>query len=354
MEFQINYAVFTDIFPVPKAVVEDNIHLASPLSLKALLLMLCAGSAVPSVSALAATLKREEAEVEDALLFWVERGVLLKSGSGEQLKPAVSAIQTPPQPAAAEPTAAPVQPQAAQAPKKVVAELPLSRPTHEEIAARVAECEEFRELFAEAQLKLGKTIGYEGQSLLIMLHDTYDLPLEVILMLLEYAKSRGKTGYKSIASLGREWSEKEIDSLEAAEDYIASRHTSDALWEEFRSQTGAKNRNPTAKQRRFLESWSRELGMSVQMILLAYEICIDNTGKLSLEYMDKVLHSWHEKKITTPQGAEAEKQQWAKQKFGTKKKSTPQKGSVYSSDASYDLEAYRQSAIGLRDYVPKT
>lgn len=29
------------------------------------------------------------------------------------------------------------------------------------------------------------------------------------------------------------------------------------------------------------------------------------------------------------------------------------RGSVYGSDASYDLEAYRQSAIGLRDYTPK-
>ena len=29
------------------------------------------------------------------------------------------------------------------------------------------------------------------------------------------------------------------------------------------------------------------------------------------------------------------------------------KGAIYSSDASYDLEAYRRSAIGLRDYEPK-
>ncbi len=36
-----------------------------------------------------------------------------------------------------------------------------------------------------------------------------------------------------------------------------------------------------------------------------------------------------------------------------KNQSGRQKGSVYSSDASYDLEAYRQSAIGLRDYKPK-
>ena len=346
MEFEINYAAFNEIFPVPKAVVQDNIQLASPLSLKALLLMLCAGGEPPTVTELAKTLKREEAEVEDALLFWVERGVLNKAGA--PLKP-LAVFKAPVEPA----RSVPVLPAPPQEPKKEVAPLPLSRPTHEEIAARVAECEEFRELFAEAQLKLGKTIGYEGQSLLIMLHDTYDLPLEVILMLLEYAKSKGKTGYKYIASLGRDWSEKEIDSFEAAEEYIASLHTTDALWEEFRSQTGAKNRNPTAKQRRFLDHWGKELKMSVQMILLAYEICIDNTGKLSLEYMDKVLHSWHEKHITTPQAAEAEKKQWAEKKFGAKKKTAAPKSSVFSSDASYDLDAYRQSAIGLRDYVPK-
>ncbi len=344
MEFQINYEVFTEIFPVPKAVVQENICLASPLSLKALLLLLCGGGNPPTVAELSQTLKRDPAEVEDALLFWVERGVLQQAG-----KPA-------PKKKAAEPAApVPTQPAAApEMPKKEVAPLPLARPTHEEIAARVAECEAFRELFAEAQLKLGKTIGYEGQSILIMLHDTYDLPLEVILMLLEYAKSKGKTGYKFIASLGREWSEKEIDSLEAAEEYIASLHTSDALWEEFRAETGAKNRNPTAKQRRYLDGWSKELQMSTQMILLAYEICIDNTSRLSLEYMDKVLRSWHEKQIKTPQAAEAEKKQWAEKKSaGKKKTAAAQKGSVYSSDASYDLEAYRQSAIGLRDYVPK-
>ena len=343
MEFQINYSSFTEIFPVPKAVVQENLLLASPLSLKALLLLLCDGGGL-TTQRIAQTLKRDVAEVEDALLFWVERGVLLRAG--EKPQPVAAPLQTPAVPA----------PPAEAPPKKEVAPLPLSRPTHEEIAARVAECEAFRDLFAEAQLKLGKTIGYEGQSLLIMLHDTYDLPLEVILMLLEYAKSKGKTGYKFIASLGREWSEHEIDSLEAAEEYISALHTSDALWEEFRARTDAKNRNPTAKQRRFLTAWSKELQMSTEMILLAYEICIDNTGKLSLEYMDKVLRNWSAKQISTPQGAEAEKKQWAEKNYsaGAKKKKTAAKAGVYSSDASYDLEAYRKSAIGLRDYVPKT
>ena len=340
MKFQIDPASLTEIFPVPKAVVEENISLASPLALKALLLLLCAGGNTPTVAELAAALRRDEAEIEDALLFWVERGILRREGDA----PA-------PRPLKAEPVPAPK----AQEEKKTVPDLPLSRPTHEQIAARVAECEAFRELFQEAQLKLGKTIGYEGQSLLIMLHDTYDLPLEVILMLLEYAKSKGKTGYKYIASIGREWSENEIDSLESAQEYIAAQESADALWDTFRSQTGVKNRNPTAKQRRYLAVWSKELQMSADMILLAYEISADNTGKLSLEYMDKVLRSWKEKQVKTPADAEREKQAWnAKRTASSGRKGAQNKPAVFSSDASYDLEEYGRSAVGLVGIVPKS
>ena len=243
MNYQINPAAYASIFAVPKAVVEDNLLLASPTALKALLLMLCRGEALSSEE-IAQTLKRDEADVADALVFWQQQGILIPADGD-------------PVPVPALPKAAPAIVKAPEEPKKEAPELPLARPTHEQIAIRLQECEDFRELFQEAQQKLGKTIGYEGQSILIMLHDTYDLPVEVILMLLEYAKSKGKTGYKYIASIGREWSEKEIDSLESAEEYIREQHTTDTVWEQFRALTNAKNRNPTAKQKRYLLSWSK-------------------------------------------------------------------------------------------------
>ena len=346
MKYQINPACYTSIFAVPKTVVEDNLLLASPTALKALLLMLCRGEAL-SASALAQMLKREEADVADALVFWQQQGVLLSVDDAAQ-------TQTPATPATpAPPAAAEIVPQE---PKKTAPELPLSRPTHEQIAIRLQECEAFKDLFQEAQQKLGKTIGYEGQSILIMLHDTYDLPLEVILMLLEYAKSKGKTGYKYIASIGREWSEKEIDSLESAEEYIREQNTTDTLWAQFKELTGAKNRNPTAKQKRYLVSWSKAMGFSFEMIALAYEICIDNTNKLSPEYMDRVLQSWQKAGVKTPADAERAQQQWNEKRFGEKQKKSARQSqpeAVFSSDASYDLDAFSRHAIGMEDFVPK-
>ncbi len=336
MNYQINPAAYASMFAVPRAVVEDSLLLASPTALKALLLMLCRGEAL-SAAEIAQELKRDEADVADALVFWQQQGILLPADGAAPAQPPVKP--------------APAAPKEAPQPKKAAPELPLSRPTHEQIAIRLQECEAFRDLFQEAQQKLGKTIGYEGQSILIMLHDTYDLPVEVILMLLEYAKSKGKTGYKYIASIGREWSEKEIDSLESAEAYIREQDTTDALWVQFRDLSGAKNRNPTAKQKRYLTGWSKELGFPFEMIALAYEICIDNTNKVSLEYMDRVLQSWRKAGVRTPADADRAQQQWNEKRFAQKGKKPvkPSKAeSVYSSDASYDLDDFTRRAIGLK------
>lgn len=342
MSYKINPMAYTDIFAVPRAVVQDNLCLASATALRVLLLLLAQPLSMPTVEEMARQLKRDAAEIEDALIFWAERGLLVKEDAAPRpilSQPAAAPVVLPPQTPTTEE-------------KKQVADLPMARPSHEQIAIRVNENEAFRELFREAQMKLGKTIGYDGQSLLIMLHDTYGLPVEVILMLLEYAKSKGKTGYKYIATLGRDWSEKEIDSLEGAEAYIASLAESDALWTEFRTQTGAKNQNPTAKQRRYLTAWSKELGFSTEMILLAYEISVDNTGKLSLEYMDKVLRSWHAQQIKTPTDAERARAAWNEKKRPAGKRQAAKQTAVFSDDASYDLEAYRRTAIGMGDDSP--
>lgn len=333
MEYRINPEAYSDVFVVPKAVVNENIRLANSIQLKVLLCLL---NGTLEAEDIAAKIGIDKLDVLDAMIFWAERGMLIKDGQdAKPMQKAEPVTQIKPE-----------TPPVSEA-KKHIADLPISRPTHEQISIRCNECEEFKALFQEAQMRLGKTIGYEGQSILIMLHDSYDLPVEVILMLIEYAKSKGKTGYKYIASVGKEWSEKEIDSLEAAEEYIKEQNETSEVWKAFKEASGAKNTNPTAKQRRFLKRWSKELGFSIEMILLACEISIDNTEKTSLEYMDRVLTSWKSKEISTPAQVEKEKQEWEEKRYGQKKK-TKTDGSVFSSDASYDIDEFTRNSIGFK------
>lgn len=341
MEYTINPSAYRNMFPVPVSLVDENIRLASVVQLKVILYFFrhsMAGESV-KIEETAKALFLDEADVADALIFWRERGVVVcpeDSVEGTDEREPLNGKIMPQVPQPEPPRETPQL--------HVVPELPISKPSHEQVAARLKECEQFRELFSEAQLKLGKTIGYDGQSILIMLHDSYGLPMEVILMLLEYAKSLGKTSYSYIAKLGKKWSELEIDTIEGAEQYITEQTGTDALWREFQELSGVKNSKPTVKQRRFFNMWRAEYGFGADMIEVAYEISIDRTEKMSLEYMDKVLKSWHDSGIRTPSDVAAEHDKWVKAKANSPKKDN----SKPESSASYDLDAFARKSVGLK------
>lgn len=364
MNFKPTYDASFNTFAVSTKITDENLRLANAVQLKVILYLYrhsVVGNVV-STQEIAQAINRDTEEIEDALYFWEERGVVeradgVSTNVAEQSKVKSTGTAENPQSVdteAAQPKtenkAGNIAAEKADAKaQKTVSEIPIVMPSHEQVALRITECSDFRLLFAEAQSKLGKTIGYDGQSVLIMLHDSYGLPIEVILMLIEYAKSKGKTGYSYISKLGKSWAEKEIDTLEAAESYIERQSGVDSLWSEFRSLSMVKNAQPTTKQRRFFEKWKSDFGYGADMIYCAYEVSIEQTEKMSVEYMDKVLKSWNDKKIRTPEDVEKEHESWEKSK--EKKQSKIGKGSENKANA--DSESYSISKYVQRSIAPK-
>ena len=352
MNFEINPYAYKSIFAVPTSVVDDNIRLASVLQLKVLLYMLRHSDKDLSGEEVAQALSLDKADAEDAMIFWQERGLLVKAD--EAARPLlhleattdVTITKAPEYPAETE------EPQ----PKKA-ADIPISRPSHEQIAARLQECKEFSALFAEAQATLGKTIGYDGQSVLIMMHDSYGLPFEVILMAIEYAVSQQKSGFSSIAKIGKYWFEQGIDTLEGAMEYIEEHNSVNEVWNKLRSLTDITNRTPTSKQRGYLVAWVKEYGYDENIIYYAYEESIDRTGKMSMPYMDKIIRNWYEKGVRTPMDIQREKAKWQEERD----KKLPQKNTpkqkvpaLLQDEPSYDIDAFTRKAIGIKYKKPNT
>ncbi len=345
MEYKINPYVYKNIFAVPAGLVDDNIRLASVLQLKVMLYMLRHSDSEPASQQIAEALGYDKTDVEDAMIFWSERGLLTKEN--EDAKPllhieSVSDVKFEPAPVAE---------------VRKVSDIPISRPSHEQIAVRLQECKEFSHLFAEAQNTLGKTIGYDGQSVLIMMHDSYGLPFEVILMAVEYSVSQKKTGFSSIAKIGKIWHENGIDTLEGAMEYIEEHNIVNETWNKLRSLTDITNRVPTEKQRKLLTCWIKEYGYDADMIYYAYEDTINATGKFSLPYMDKIIRNWHEKGVKTPMDIQKEKAKWLEARENKKPQKNAQKKSskgLLDDEPSYDIDAFTRKAIGLKYNKPNS
>ena len=325
MSYSVNPSAFKSIFAVPTDIVDKHIRLANEHQLKVLLWILRNSPDNPDINSMCRDLKMAFDDAVDYLQYWVLTGVL---GSGENL-PAPPAKKEEPQIAEEKPAVtAPVQ----------HIEMIHSKPSSSEIAQRLDESPEIGHLFNEAQQMLGKTIGYDGQCTLLLLHDHYGLPAEVLFMLIEYCSSIGKTNYSYIEAVGKDWGTREIDTLEKAAEQITALKKANTIWREFAKQAGISNPRPTTSQASYLRRWSDELKFSSEMIFLAYEEMANHTGKLNFRYIDSVLNTWYEAGVRTP--AELEKYKSAK----PAEKQTAKKPKN-ETNASYDLDKFNESML---------
>ncbi|HZK39634.1 MAG TPA: DnaD domain protein [Clostridia bacterium] len=349
MSYKIHPSAWGAVFPVPSQIVDKHIRLAGATQLKALLWLLRHASDTVTIEELSAAIGQKPADTVDALQYWLENGIIAaddtptevdvkdntkstKSDAKQASEGKDAVAQTTPAKEQKKKDKDKDKPKA-----KSLPALPVTKPNYEQILARAKESPEIKFLFSEAQVKLGRTIGYEAQCALLMMHDQYGLPVEVILMILEYAVSVNKIAYSYIASIGRDWGEKEIDTIDKADEQITALRTVNTLWKKFSAMAGLTNPRPTAAQVPYIRSWGKDMGYDAEMIFLAYEQMANHCQRLSLPYMDKVLKTWHNAGIKTPEDVEKANQARSAKKV----KQTNKAGA----DASYGLDDFKHSSL---------
>ncbi len=332
MSYSVNPSAFKSIFAVPAEVVDKHIRVASAHQLRVLLWILRHSPDNPDIEFMCKDLNMAYEDAVDYLQYWVKHNII---GSTQPLS-----VQEK------EPVKVQVSPAIAAAPvaeeKKVVSvEMIHSKPTSSEIAQRLEESPEIGHLFNEAQVMLGKTIGYDGQCTLLLLHDHYGLPAEVLFMLIEYCVSIKKANYAYIEAVGKDWGTKEIDTIDKAAEQISSLRKADGVWKEFAKYAGISTPKPTAAQIAYLRKWTEEWKFSLEMIVRAYDEMANHTGKLSIAYMDKVLASWNKKGIRTIKDIEKDASD-----FEAKKNTKPSHNTLpVSQNASYDIDEFKKQSI---------
>lgn len=326
MGYAINPSCWSAVFPVPAQVVDDHIRLANGDQLKVLLYLLRHCTENPDMETLCKALRMKAEDTQDYLQYWINSNILLTDLS-QAFTPAAS--PSVPMPAAVAQEKETVKAPAPQPPK--------AKPDSEQLAVRAEESPEIRFLFQHAQEKLGRTVGYDGQCVLLWMHDSCGLPVEVILMLLEYSVSVCKTNMQYLEAIGRDWGEKEIDSIEKADAQITALRHSHTLWRKFAAMAGIATPRPTAAQSELLQQWAK-WGFPAEVIYMAYEKMANAVSRISFPYMHKILQDWHENNLHTPQDVKAYLEKPRKEKSPI-----PKNGK--GGQASYDLDKFKERSL---------
>lgn len=305
MNYSLNAGEWNSVFAVPSSVVDKYIKLAGGNSLKLLLFLLRHGGEHFTDSQLKEALGfRREGELEDAASFWVQRGIIrADNGSLTAAADDIPIQETLPE--VETPQTQPVQPTAASSSIKVGSDSGAAIYTSYDIAQRINSDPAIQFLFSEAQTFYGRLLRQPESRTILMLVDHYGLPAEVSAMLLKYCFKIGKTSPGYIQSVAQTWADDGISSVAEADALLTKLEKRFTIEEKLREAMELKTKF-SQKQLAFIRTWSEDWGFSLDMILMAYEITLDNTGAMSFSYTNKILENWKAAGVFTKQAAEQE------------------------------------------------
>lgn len=320
MEYSLDMGAWNQIFAVPTALVDRHLKLAGKEQLQAILWILRHAGEGFTKETLAEALGISTDSALDALEYWQNMGLLAGRGGDlhplpqEETETAEVAEVPQAQPKAAEPTPAPAPAEKPQEPAKPTQKRHrLEKPDMAYLVKRKEESAAIQYLLQEAESVLG-LLSPAMSGVLVASVDDYGLPAEVVMMLVNYAASIGKTDARYLDVVAKDWAESGIFTLEAADEKLQELSDKRLAWSKVSSLAGLQKRTPTKKEEESAYRWVCEWKFTSDMIAAAYERCVDHTGKFNATYINKVLEGWQRKGFTTVEAVEENESRVAAEK----------------------------------------
>ena len=343
MNYNLNLGIWTSVFAVPSEIVDKHIKLAGAAQLKVILWFLRHAGENFTIEDIAQALSMQPADVRDCLQYWVETEVIsINEGT-------ITPVQTQDitQVQETESNTVPVIEQhETQNIEPVKTEIPdtksehqpkriLSRPDKPDtkyLIRRMDEDSSIAYLMQSADEIFGRMTSNNDKATLLLIHEYDGLPVEVIIMLLQYAFSIGKVNMRYIEKLAISWADEEITTLERAENKIQHLTSGRNAAKLVQRTLGIDEHSPTERETAYAENWVNVWKFTLDMIREAYERCVDAKGKYIPKYTNSILERWHNAGICTLEQAQAEV---------NNKKSKPKE----SYSATYDISEYESTSV---------
>ncbi len=318
MKYNIEPTLYRNIFGVPVDVVDKHIKLASHSALKVLLYIMRNG--IESVDENTPKLLGvSQTELDEAFIYWANLSILNEADKEPAESPSNNLSSTP-------------------------AVIRNEHPDRTEVARRISESSEIAHVLRQAELVFGRTLKQSELSSLIYIMDSLGLKASVTLMLVQFAKAEGKLSPAFMESTAVKWANDGIDSVRAAEKEMQAADVKRSAWRVVSRAMGIDNRRPSKKEEEAAVLWVNDWAFSDQMLRLAYDECVDHTGKFSISYIMAILEGWHKAGINSPEKIDNAKAEDVKPAAKGKKKS------VHHSDTpSFDINLFEQMLNGKKE-----
>lgn len=331
MSIKINLGAWNSIFAVPADVVDKHLKFASAIHLKVLLYVLRHSNENISLDALASVLNQSSADINDALAFWTEVGLLNYANDNLEVSKETEKANpvTTKAPCYPKPDKPLILDDATQRIKTITNQI--HKPSQQEISKLALSNPKIALLLQQSQEAFGRPLSPSETSTIVSFVDYYGVEPEIILMIIEGCKILGKLNANYIEKVITTCIDKEITSHDDVDKFMSHLISAKNNENIVKSAFGITNRGLTEKQKQFVSIWFNELGFGIDIIKMAYDKAIDTKDTSSFNYINSILQSWHKDGVKTKEDIAKIKPPENKHRY---EKNTNTK------ETSYDIDEY--------------
>lgn len=167
------------------------------------------------------------------------------------------------------------------------------------IADAITSNEEFALVCRIASDNLEKILTKNDHSSLFYLYDFVRLPAPVICGIIQECCKNEKKSLQYIVKKAISLYEDGIDTYEKYEAYLEKQEYINSEIGKLKKLFGIGDRALTTKESKAFDTWFSDWSLPFDMVRLAFEKTVDNTGKVSVTYMNSILKRWHESGFTS-------------------------------------------------------
>ncbi len=276
MTYEINHTCYRQVFILPKELVEKHLKLSGALQLKVLLWFFYHQGVLKDLNQISEDLGASPSDVQDALQYWIVNNIIKPVEQTTDTNQTMTDVKTD-----------------VFVPQDTSLKMKPQKPKHFEVARRMKESPEIAFLMVESQSKFGRNLTEHERSTLTFLVDAYGLSPAVLLMIIEYAVTIDRCNIKYIEKTAVDWSNNDIHTVEQAEEFLTKMEQSRIEWDTVCRTFGLDKRKPSKQEQLYVARWFNEWRFSHDMLKEAYDQCVNNTGRVSFPYINKVLDQWH-------------------------------------------------------------
>lgn len=277
MDYSVNPSVFSNFFAFPTDVADKHLKFCKGEHLKVLVYLMRNNNSNITEKEIADAVGITSFEVKEALLFWVDADILICNNLSAKTEPKSIA-------------------------KKNI------KPTKQDVTKRGLQDPKLKYLLSQTALIMCRDLKENEIRTLGWLYDDLGLDVSVLLYIVEYAKQQDKLKIGFIESLACDWVEKGVETIADAEEQVRQLVLSQQAWGMVCKAFGIERRKPSKKETELSNLWVNEWQISHEMLVLAYETCVDTKSKFTFPYVAKIIENWHKKGYNTPDDIETEKQ----------------------------------------------